>query len=360
MTVLHILHAARAEGTVRLVLDWLEDTGIRQEVMTLSAQPVDLTPEIIRRAAWFDPGTRIPAGRTKFPWMLWRAWRVCRERRPDMVICWMNGFSPWILAGGRLAGVRRLVTHAGNPPDPHAVGRVHTVITTLVARLTGARMVCCSLYVASEYRHSPGAFASVLRMVPNCAQVARIRAEAERARAGRHKGTLRFIMVATLEGHKDHATLIRAMALVIRELPAARLWIVGDGSLRARLAALSLAEGVGGAIHFLGSRSDVASLLGQCDVFVFSTTRAEGLGTVLIEAMAAGLPVVASAVPACVEALGGGKWGTLVPPADPGALAAAMIAQARRLGDDDTGERRQYLERFRPDRMIAGYLAAAP
>jgi len=360
VTVLHILHAARAEGTVRLALDWLEDASIRQEVLTLSAQPADLGPEIARRAAWFGQGTRIPAGRRKFPWMLLRAWRVCRARRPDVAICWMNGFSPWILAGARLAGVRRLITHAGNPPDRTLGGRFQTVFSTLVARVTGGRMVCCSDYVATEYQRSPGAFASVLRMVPNCAHVTRIRSEAARARAVRKKGAPRFIMVATLEGHKDHATLIRAMARVLRELPDAQLWIVGDGSLRGSLEEQCLTEGVWASVLFLGSRSDVPALLGQCDVFVFSTTRAEGLGTVLIEAMAAGLPVVASAVPACREATGGGRWGTLVPPADPGALAAAMIERARNDGDDDSGERREYLQRFLPDRMIAGYLAAAP
>ena len=148
MTVLHILHAARAEGTVRLALDWLEDTRIRQEVVTLSAQPADLQPEIERRAAWYERGTRIPAGRVKFPWMLFRSWQVCRRRKPDMAICWMNGFSPWILAGARLAGVRRLITHAGNPPDRTPMGRAQTVFSTLVAWLTGGRMVCCSAYVA--------------------------------------------------------------------------------------------------------------------------------------------------------------------------------------------------------------------
>jgi glycosyltransferase involved in cell wall biosynthesis len=360
VTVLHILHAARAEGTVRLALDWLEDTRIRQEVVTLSAQPADLQPEIERRAAWYERGTRIPAGRVKFPWMLFRSWQVCRRRKPDMAICWMNGFSPWILAGARLAGVRRLITHAGNPPDRTPMGRAQTVFSTLVAWLTGGRMVCCSAYVASAYRCSRGAFSSVLRTVPNCAQVSRIRSQAEQARRGREKGGVRFVMVATLEGHKDHATLIRAMALVVRELPDSELWIVGDGSLRASLERQRDAAGLDGSVVFLGSRGDVASLLGKCDVFVFSTTPAEGLGTVLIEAMAAGLPIVASAVPACEEATAGGKWGTLVAPADPAALAAAMVAQGRHPGSEETGERREYLERFLPDRMIEGYLAAAP
>jgi glycosyltransferase involved in cell wall biosynthesis len=357
MTILHILHAARAEGTVKLAVDWLADSHIRQEVVTLSAEPTDLRDELERQAAWFDPGTRIPEGRMKFPWMFMRSWRICRSRKPDMVICWMNGFSPWILSGARLAGVRRLITHAGNPPDRALKGRIMAVFSTFVAWVTGAKMVCCSDYVAAEIARSPGVFKSVLRTVPNCAPIARIRRLAEDSRSRRKEAGIRFIMVATLEGHKDHATLILSMPSVIKAIPDAQLILVGDGSLRPSLEALSVSLGVAASVSFLGSRRDVPLLLGGSDVFVFSTTWQEGLGTVLIEAMAAGLPIVASNVPACSEAVGGGRWGTLVPPADPEALAAAMIASTRELRIADSRSRREYLEKFVPARMIAGYQA---
>src|SRR5581483_4170091 len=110
-------------------------------------------------------------------------------------------------------------------------------------------------------------------------------------------------------------------------------------------------------VTFLGSRRDVPSLLGQSDVFVFSTTREEGLGTVLIEALAAGLPVVASDVPACAEALEGGRWGRLVPPGDSAALAAALIAHLQ-AKETETDACSGYLERFSPPCMIASYVAA--
>ena len=77
---------------------------------------------------------------------------------------------------------------------------------------------------------------------------------------------------------------------------------------------------------FWGPRSDVPELLGQMDVFAFSTTRDEGFGIALIEAMAAGLPVVASDVPACREVLDDGAAGILVPAGDPAPLAQAIGA----------------------------------
>jgi glycosyltransferase involved in cell wall biosynthesis len=359
MKVLHVLHAPRAEGTVRLALDWLTQSGIDQEVLVLNPKPAEMTEELRRRAAWFAQGDKFPAGPRKFPWMLAKVWRVCRQRRPDLVICWMNGFSPWVLAGARLAGVPKLITHGGNPPAWNPMGKIYTVFCTFVTWMTGGRMVCCSHYVASEFARSPGAFASVLRVVHNCAPVTLIRDAAAEARAQRQDRRPRFVMVATLESHKDHATLLKAMPAVVRAVPAVQLWLVGDGSQRQRLENLSASLGLGGAVTFLGSRRDVPALLGQSDVFVFSTTKEEGLGTVLIEALAAGLPIVASDVPACAEALAGGRWGKLVPPADPEALAAALIASLQTRTCPEASERNDYLQQFSPASMIAAYVAAA-
>jgi glycosyltransferase involved in cell wall biosynthesis len=79
--------------------------------------------------------------------------------------------------------------------------------------------------------------------------------------------------------------------------------------------------------------------------------------------MAAGLPVVASDVPACREVLAGGKYGTLVPPADPAALAEAILSVLRQgVPPERIAEARAYAERFTPQRMMRDYLtlAAAP
>jgi glycosyltransferase involved in cell wall biosynthesis len=358
MKVLHVLHTPRAEGTVKLTLDWLGQSSPDQDVLVLNPEPAEMTEELRCRAAWFVQGDKFPVGLTKFPWMAAKVWQVCRQRRPDLVICWSNGFSPWVLGGARLAGVRRLVTHAGNPPTWTSRGKAHTVISTLVAWLTGGRMVCCSHYVAGEFARSPGACASVLRVVHNCAPVSSIREEAVSARAQRKDRHPRIIMVATLELHKDHATLLKAMPAVLRAVPAVQLWMVGDGSQRQRLENLSASLGLADAATFLGSRRDVPALLGQSDVFVFATTREEGLGTVLIEALAAGLPIVASDVPACHEALAAGRWGTLVPPSDPAAMAAAVIASLQTPAVVEASERSDYLQQFSAARMIAAYVAA--
>lgn len=359
LKILHVLGSPRAEGTVKLTLDWLLEPGLAQEVFALRGEPAEMTEALRARASWYGHGGAFPAGIVKSAAIFLRVWRVCRLRRPDLVICWANGFSPWVLSGAWLAGVSKLITHAGNPPTLTTWGKVQTGISTFVAWVTGGRMICCSRYVAAEFARSPGAFAPVLRVVHNCAPVGAIREGAAQARSRRTDRRPRLIMVATLESHKDHATLLRAMPAVIRAVPDVQLWLAGEGVLRERLQGLSASLGLGDSVTFLGSRRDVPALLGQSDVFVFSTTKEEGLGTVLIEALAAGLPVIASDVPACREVLGEGRWGTLVPAGDPAALAASLIAglgERAAVPADEPG-RQDYLRHFSPAHMIASYVA---
>jgi glycosyltransferase involved in cell wall biosynthesis len=131
-------------------------------------------------------------------------------------------------------------------------------------------------------------------------------------------------MVARLEGHKDQPTLIRAARTLKTRGRNIRVWLVGEGSRRQELERLVETEGVADVVEFLGMRKDVAALIRQMHLFAFSTMPDEGLGIALIEAMASGIPVVASDVGACREVLDSGRLGILVTPADPVALADAI------------------------------------
>lgn len=359
MKILHVLNSPRAEGTVKLALDWLQEPDALQEVLVLNSSPADLTEKLRAAAGWYGEGGALPGGPVKAVRIILLVWRTCRRRRPEVVLCWINGYAPWVLTGAWLAGVSRLITHAGNPPTMTFSGRLQTRLSGLVAWLTQARMVCCSHYVAARYAQEMGPFASVLRTVHNCAPVAPIAEMAEHVRRERKERGLRLIMVATLEAHKDHETLLRAMVVVKQVEPGVQLQLAGDGTLRAGLERLCARLGLQQTVSFLGSRRDVPVLLGRSDLFVFSTTAEEGLGTVLIEALAAGLPVVASDVPACREVLAGGRWGTLVKAGDADALAAAIIRSLQvRPRPEDTEAVREYLSGFTPGKMMAAYRSA--
>jgi glycosyltransferase involved in cell wall biosynthesis len=130
--------------------------------------------------------------------------------------------------------------------------------------------------------------------------------------------------VAALVGHKDHATLIDAMALVLKNLPEAHLVIGGEGDLRPKLEAQINALGIGAAVHLLGYRKDVPRLLRALDLFVLSS-KEEGLGTSVLDAMASGVPVAATDGGGIPEMVKHEETGLLSPTQDAAALAANIV-----------------------------------
>ena len=159
--------------------------------------------------------------------------------------------------------------------------------------------------------------------------------------------------VAALTGHKDHATLIEAAGLVLRARTETRFVMVGEGPLRRELEARVREGGLAGRVVFAGFRDDVDRLLPAFDVFCLSS-QLEGLGTSVLDAMAFGRPVVATAAGGIPEAVEDGVTGRLVPVRDPVALAGALLDLLRDPGTrramGDAG-RKRFLARFTADRM---------
>ncbi len=147
-------------------------------------------------------------------------------------------------------------------------------------------------------------------------------------------------VVARLEAEKGHTHLIAAMPSVLAAAPRTWLAIVGDGSLcdDLRAQARALPAAVRDRIVFTGRRDDISAITGELDIAVLPSLR-EAQGISILEAMARRKPVVATAVGGIPEVVADGVSGLLVPPADPSALADALIRLARspslrqRLGD---------------------------
>lgn len=146
-----------------------------------------------------------------------------------------------------------------------------------------------------------------------------------RAAGGFADGAFVVGIVGRLVPIKDVPTFLRAAALLRRDVPAARFAVVGDGEERAALERLAGELGLLGHVHFFGWRRDLPAVYGDLDLVV-NASKNEGTPVALIEALAAGRPVVATAVGGTAELLGRGARGVLVPPGDPEALAAAMRA----------------------------------
>ncbi len=140
---------------------------------------------------------------------------------------------------------------------------------------------------------------------------------------GLRPGELLFGSVAALAPHKDQRTLLRAFARFLREGGEAHLVILGEGGERAALETLVAELGVQDRVHLPGFTEDVLSRLAAFDVFVLSSNE-EGLGTSLLDAMALGKPIVATAAGGIVDAVTDGDNGLLVAPAAVGEFAAAL------------------------------------
>lgn len=166
-------------------------------------------------------------------------------------------------------------------------------------------------------------------------------------------------IVANLRPVKRLDVFLRAAARAREALPTARFVIIGEGEERERLQTLARSLGLNGEVHFAGRRTDVSDLLPAFDVGVLSSD-SESFSNAIVEYMAAGLPVVATDVGGCREALAGEPGGILVAPGDAEALGRAM---AEMLGDEHRTSHareahpRRVAEAFSKDRYLAAYAA---
>lgn len=133
-----------------------------------------------------------------------------------------------------------------------------------------------------------------------------------------------IVLISTGRFHplKDHLTMVRGFAELRRRRDDVWLWLLGDGTTRPSIEAEIARLGIGDRVHVLGARPDVHQLLAASDVFVL-TSSSEGLPLGVLEALAAGLPVVATRVGDIPQVVPSGA-GLLIPPGDPGALADAL------------------------------------
>lgn len=256
-------------------------------------------------------------------------WRWVRAKvaqvKPDAVLIHCFGIPHIISAvAARSVGVNSISAWAGNPPSRTLISRLRFTAVLMASRVVQCPVVSCSSAVAQEFGKLGIGMPARSAIVPNAIDVAYILSTARKSHGSRCDLTPTIAMVSRLDIIKDHATLLDAFAKIHRDIPNARLWVIGDGSLRTSLEERAHNLGISRSTTFFGNRTDVANLLGQTDVFAFSTTQDEGFGIVLIEAMAAGIPIVATDVAACREVLANGEAGLLVAPSDADALALAL------------------------------------
>jgi glycosyltransferase involved in cell wall biosynthesis len=254
--------------------------------------------------------------------------RLLRRERPAVFHAHMS--SPvackWGLAAAVAARVPAVVgtvqVGAYEPPNRSACWQLR-----LLARGVD-RYLAVSHEIAEELVGRLGWPAEKVEVTYNAVDVERVAVAAPpglRTQLGGADARPLVLTPARLDAQKGHPTLLEAIA----ELPEALFLLAGDGPERGALEARAAELGVAERVRFLGRREDVPQLLAACDVFVLPSLY-EGSSLAVLEAMAAGIPIVSSAIGGTEELIEDGRSGLLVPPGDAKALAAAL----RRLLED--------------------------
>lgn len=356
LRILHVVNFLGFAGTELAVLKLarsLDRTLFTSSIACCTAAEPDLRrqPDV--------PVFEYGRPRTGNDWRLFAwLWRLFRRERPDIVHTHAWGTLCEGFVAARLAGVP-FVIH-GEHGSLETRSRNIRVQRWVWQR--AAQVLSVSSRTSDRMAREIGFPRGRIRTVLNGVDTERFRpgdcADARRALRLPHD---RLIVgtAGRLHPVKDHDTLLSAAAILKSQGLTFDVVIAGDGPLKADLLNRTHDLGLDGVVHFLGTRADVERVLQALDIFVLSSA-SEGLPNTVLEAMATQLPVVATRVGGTEECVEHGATGLLVPPRDPGTLAASILtlaADPARRHAMAVEARRRAETRFSLDAMVREYEA---
>lgn len=276
------------------------------------------------RGSWFGRIAGSVASVTEFPVdtfrrvdalrHLWAFSRWCRDRAVAIVHTTELYSNIFGLPGAALAGVPvRIGSRRGMNGD-----KSRAQVGLQRAAYSCAHIIVANSRAAAARLIDERVPAHKIAIIPNGLDLRAFR------RPARQQPPRRVAVVANLRPGKGHDVLIDAAVEVLRHQPDATFEAIGDGSERNRLMARARARQVGRAFTFAGHREDIPARLAETDIFVFPSL-SEALPNAVLEAMAAGLPIVASNVGGIPELISHERTGLLVAPGDAAALAASLL-----------------------------------
>lgn len=289
-----------------------------------------------------------------------KLWQVLKCGHFDAIITFTHDSNMLGMPLAKLAGIpARVGTHLGEIRGMSAWReRLHTflvnrgVIQTLVA--SSARTKNNAITAGVQPHRIKVIYNAIMPF-----DISHAAREPVRQRLGLRPENVLFLAVGRLVYEKGHEFLVEAMSEVATSAPKATVGICGDGPLRGELVYQIDRLGLQGKVKLLGLWEDLHELLAAADAFVLPS-RWEGLPMALLEAMMAGLPVIAARVEGVDEVVEDGVHGLLVPTESPDELAKAILQlcrdpeMRRRMG---AAARRRVLEAYTTNRMCGQYLA---
>jgi len=262
--------------------------------------------------------------------------RILKEHHVDILHCHRHKATTYAVMAARIAGTPVLLAHV------HGLGRSRNLKRRLINFIL-FRNVNRLVPVANSVKEDvlrnnwfvPDEKLFVLENSVDYGRFADVSISKKDAKQmlGMPADSLVFGTIGRLVPTKGLSYLIAAFSKVKKQMPSVHLVLVGDGPCRAELQMQASDALCGDSVHFLGHRANVEQLLKGMDVFILASV-AEGMPRVLLEAMAAGVPCVATQVGGIPEVINGKAVGFLVPPGDPEALAEMMLRVAKMPGEE--------------------------
>lgn len=226
------------------------------------------------------------------------------------IIYFNNTNTLWVVLGARISGINNIAVCIQNSVKGISLRIFISIILLRIFNLLNVKLVPCSKSIVEAYLKIDKNL-KFCQVIPNCINIKNFQKGINLTKKSEKPDKLKtIIMVARMDRIKDQETLIKAYSEIKDKC---KLVLVGNGKNKKKLERLAMELNLDYKKIFLDSRNNISELLANADIFAFSTTAEEGFGIVLIEAMAAGLPIIATDVPACKEVLDNGKAGILVP-----------------------------------------------
>ncbi len=337
--VLHLIGQLGLGGSERQLLRLLENLDRDSFAHRLIVFNASLYGELHQRFEQLGiPVTPVPAQCRRVPARLLFLVRSCRRFAPDVIHSWTAHDNPYAGLAGRLAGVRARFGSLRTTLRSTLMADLPRIYRWLV--LYGVAQLVVNSETAARELHQRGVPARRVKLLRNCVPLTAPAEPASLSELGIEPEHRVVGLIGNLRAVKDHLFFVDVMARVLPELPDLRVLLVGqplptEPDYPRRIEERIERHGLDDRFVLTGFRADVPALLARMDVCCL-TSKSEGMPNVLLEAMAAARPVVATRVGGVPEIVGDGDNGFLIDPGDAAGFAAAV---SRLLADPESARR---------------------